>query len=190
MEDQNRQLLLRFFRALADETRLKIIGLLAQQDRSVEELATLLDLRAPTISHHLTKLKDAELIQMQRDGTTHIYHLDVQALQQMHKDMLLPEKTRALVSPAHPQDSWEQKILNDFSTEGRLKEIPAMRKKRDVILHWLAGQFKIDHPYTEAEVNAIIKHYHHDTATLRRELIGMQLMEREAGIYRRTTPAP
>jgi len=32
-------------------------------------------------------------------------------------------------------------------------------------------------------VNAIIKRYHADTATLRRELIGNKLMQRENGIY-------
>jgi len=42
-------------------TGLKIIGLLAQRSYSVEELAALLDLKAPTVSHHLSKLAQAGL---------------------------------------------------------------------------------------------------------------------------------
>ena len=51
-----------FFKALADGTRLKIIGLLAQHAYSVEELAALLNLRPSTISHHLSRLAAAGLV--------------------------------------------------------------------------------------------------------------------------------
>jgi DNA-binding transcriptional ArsR family regulator len=46
-------------------TALKIIGLLAQQPYSVEELAALLDLKASTVSHHLSKLAKGRLGQRQ-----------------------------------------------------------------------------------------------------------------------------
>ncbi len=64
MKNEKLQNLLRFFKALADESRLKIIGILASQECSVEELAVLLELKEPTISHHLTKLKQLELVRM------------------------------------------------------------------------------------------------------------------------------
>jgi len=50
-EDFNSQLLA-FFKALADENRLKIVGLLAQREFSVEELAETLSLGVSTTSHH------------------------------------------------------------------------------------------------------------------------------------------
>lgn len=65
----------------------------------------------------------------------------------------------------------------------RLKEIPASRKKRLVILKWLASQFEAGVNYSELLVNEIIKRYHPECATLRRELIGYQLMQRENGVY-------
>jgi DNA-binding transcriptional ArsR family regulator len=49
--------LLTMFKALADESRLKIIGLLATRERSVDELATTLKLKPPTVSHHLATLR-------------------------------------------------------------------------------------------------------------------------------------
>jgi hypothetical protein len=48
MNDANNELVA-IFKALADANRLKIVGLLAQQPYSVEELAALLDLKAPTV---------------------------------------------------------------------------------------------------------------------------------------------
>jgi hypothetical protein len=42
--------------------------------------------------------------------------------------------------------------------------------------------------YPEARINELIKRHHPDFATLRRELIGQGLMEREAGIYWRSPP--
>ena len=49
------QTLLQLFKALANEDRLKILGILATRERSIGELATLLDLKAPTVSHHLSR---------------------------------------------------------------------------------------------------------------------------------------
>jgi hypothetical protein len=73
--------------------------------------------------------------------------------------------------------------LNSFFEEGRLTNIPASLKKRQVILKWLVNQFEPDKKYREIEVNDILKRYHPDCATLRREFIGSKLMARENGIY-------
>lgn len=64
--------MLRALKALADASRLKILGLLASRECSVEELATLLDLKAPTVSHHLARLRDAELVSMRGQGNSHL----------------------------------------------------------------------------------------------------------------------
>ncbi|MBW4450536.1 MAG: DUF2087 domain-containing protein [Spirirestis rafaelensis WJT71-NPBG6] len=42
--------------------------------------------------------------------------------------------------------------------------------------------------YPEPKVNEILKRYHPDCATLRRELIGYQLMQRENSVYWRLSP--
>ncbi len=83
-------------------------------------------------------------------------------------------------------DTWECKVLTTFLKGDRLTKIPDTRKKRAVILRWLAQQFEKDKQYPEREVNAIIEQYHPDCATLRRELIGARLMRRERGIYWRS----
>ena len=72
--------LLRFFKVLANENRLKLVGILSTQECSVEELATLLKLQEPTVSHHLNKLKELHLVEMRPEGNTHLYRLNNEAL--------------------------------------------------------------------------------------------------------------
>jgi hypothetical protein len=76
-----------------------------------------------------------------------------------------------------------KKVLRDFFDGQRLKEIPASRKKRAVILKQLATQFQAGQRYKETEVNEVLRLHHPDPATLRRELIGAGLLERVQSIY-------
>jgi hypothetical protein len=182
MSQDELQTLVQFFKALGDETRLRMVGLLAIGERSVEELAAALGVREPTVSHHLGKLKALRLVQMTAQGTTHLYRLDGEVLRAMNRNLLTRERLAGLVNDL-PGDAWEQQVLRNFLDGERLKEIPASRKKRDVILDWLADRFEPGVRYPEAELNQIIKRHHPDSATLRRELIGGQWMAREAGVY-------
>jgi predicted transcriptional regulator len=192
MKTEQFEMLLRFFKALADESRLKIVGILASQECSVEELAVLLRLKEPTISHHLARLKELELVIMRVEGNSHIYKLNKETLQNINKEIFTPLDMSSLVENVENEE-WENKILGNYleSQEGgedlRLKEIPASRKKRLVILKWLANRFEFGITYTENNVNKILKEYHPDYATLRRELISAQFMKRENGVYWRPT---
>ncbi|BAZ53718.1 transcriptional regulator [Nostoc sp. NIES-4103] len=194
MKREQFQTLLQFFKALADESRLKIVGILANQECSVEELAALMQLKEPTVSHHLAKLKELNLVTMRPDGNSRLYQLDSEALQNISKEIFTPEKIASLIEDVDTE-AWESKVLKSYlevettSLEGvqRLKEIPASRKKRLVILKWLASKFDPRVHYPERTVNEILKRYHPDCATLRRELISYQLMQRENGVYWRIT---
>ncbi|MFW5743975.1 MAG: ArsR/SmtB family transcription factor [Spirochaetota bacterium] len=64
------------FRALADETRTKILYLLSQQELCVCDLAHLLDMSLPAVSHHLRLLKTMRLVRSRRAGKQVFYALD------------------------------------------------------------------------------------------------------------------
>src|SRR6266699_408850 len=176
------QALLQFFKVLADENRLKLLGLLANREQSVEELAALLQLRAPTVSHHLAKLKELDLVGMRPEGNTHIYWLNSEALRNTSKGLLSSEKMASLVDDVEG-DAWERKVLKDFFEGTQLKEIPASRKKRSVVLKWFAEQFEEDVLYKESEVNERIQSHHPDAAFWRRDWVGANLMKRDNGFY-------
>jgi DNA-binding transcriptional ArsR family regulator len=192
MKKEQFQTLLQFFKALADESRLKIVGILANQECSVEELAVLLQLKEPTVSHHLARLKELNLVTMRPEGNNRFYQLDNEALQAISKEIFTPAKIASLIESVDIE-AWESKVLQNYletdtdSIKGaqRLKDIPASRKKRLVVLKWLADKFEVGVEYPELTVNETLQCYHPDYATLKRELLGYQLMQRENGVYSR-----
>ncbi len=58
----------RFFKALADETRLRILSLLEVREMCVCEVMVALDLTQPTASHHLGLLENAEMVKDRKDN--------------------------------------------------------------------------------------------------------------------------
>jgi DNA-binding transcriptional ArsR family regulator len=67
--------LVRLHRALGDETRLRILKLLASRDLYLTEIAQQLDLSKPTIKHHLAQLRAAGLVTITESGTVMYYSL-------------------------------------------------------------------------------------------------------------------
>jgi ArsR family transcriptional regulator len=68
--------LVQLFKLLADETRLRILYFLIQQDElNVRTLCKLLRQSQPAVSHHLALLRVAGLIECRRDGKHNFYHL-------------------------------------------------------------------------------------------------------------------
>ncbi|MDF2630109.1 MAG: ArsR family transcriptional regulator [Symbiobacteriaceae bacterium] len=181
-QDQAEQLVA-FFQGLADVTRLKLIGLLAQRERSVDELVAGLDVRQPTVSHHLAKLKLLGLVKLRKEGQVHYYSLDEEHVHRLAKSVLSVDGL-ARLAPADEGATWEQKVLQTFfGSDGRLKEIPAQRKKRDVILRTLVEEFERGRRYHESEMNEVLRRFHEDVATLRREFIMTRMMQRENNLY-------
>jgi DNA-binding transcriptional ArsR family regulator len=68
------------FKALSDATRQQILRLLERQQRTVGEIVSNFTLSQPTISRHLSVLKEADLVIDQRQGQNVIYRLNDFAL--------------------------------------------------------------------------------------------------------------
>jgi len=69
------QAVVRLHRALGDDTRLRILKLLAGRDLYLTEIAQLLELSKPTIKHHLALLRSAGLVTITESGTVMYYSL-------------------------------------------------------------------------------------------------------------------
>ena len=65
----------KFFKALGDSTRLKILGLLAIKELCVCEVMVALDLTQPTASHHLRILENVDLVTDRKEGKWVFYSL-------------------------------------------------------------------------------------------------------------------
>ena len=182
MASEQLDMLLGFLKVLADESRLKMLGLLAHREHSVKEVAELLDLKEPTVSHHLAKLLEQDIVSMRPDGTVHYYRLNRDVLRRFRKDLFSVRQVESLGEEV-AGDAYDRKVMATYVEGSRLVQIPTMRKKRDVILRWLVQDFEEGVEYSHKQVNAIIKKHHSDTATLRRELIGSKYMTRERDTY-------
>lgn len=173
--------LLEFFKALADANRLKIIGLLAKEDLSVEQLAELLGVSSSTVSHHLSRLSRAGLVNARAESYYSIYHLNLEKLESLSKEILAEETLPAVTADLN-LDAYDQKVIRNYTNDdGSIKALPTQQKKLIAILRYVSRDFIAGHRYTEKQVSEMLARYHPDYAFLRRSLIEFQMMERENG---------
>lgn len=171
--------LLAFFKALSDANRLKLVGLLAQKEASVEELAAMLDVSASTASHHLSILGEIGLVSARADGYYNVYRLETKALEKMAQSLLARETLPRVVKDLDPK-AYDRKILKDYlRSDGSIGKIPNNRRKLDVILRYIAEKFEFDRTYTEKEINQVIGAMNPDISGLRRDLISVGYLGRE-----------
>jgi hypothetical protein len=183
--DEHYEELVEVFKALADETRLRLLGLVAERPRTGKELADELGVGAPTVSHHVAKLQHAKLLKATRDGQSRTYLFDPSAMRRLAAGPRQENpSTDEISTEADAEAAERRKVIRDFFDGDKLKQIPAQRKKRVIVLQHLLGRFEPDRDYSEKEVNELLRVAHEDFATLRRELVDYGFMTRAGGIYR------
>jgi predicted transcriptional regulator len=181
MPDTQLEELLNFFKALADANRLKIVGLLAHQPYTVEQLASLLGVGVSTVSHHLARLAKAGLVTARAEGYYNVYSLQTEVLTDLARRLLSQERLPELADDVDLA-SFDRKILATFTDgEGRIKTFPSQQKKFLVLLRHVVQAFEPGVRYSEKQVNEILSRFNEDTATLRRALVDYHLMARESG---------
>lgn len=181
---------LQLLKTVADEHRLLMLRLMNGQERSAGELAELVKLSEPTVSHHVSKLHSAGLLNLRMAGNQRFYRVDPKKLAQFKamvaKIEIMPQEQERAVSDnawidALDWDEADKKILRDYTRDGQLTQIPTKDKKCMVIMRWLATRFQPDVRYTEKQVNAILTEVFADYASLRRMMIDFGFMRRERG---------
>jgi ArsR family transcriptional regulator len=65
----------KFYKALGDETRQRMLSLLKSREMCVCELITALSMTQPTTSHHLRILEEADLVRSRKEGKWVFYSL-------------------------------------------------------------------------------------------------------------------
>lgn len=69
-------LLAETFQALGDSSRIQIVWTLAQGELCVNDIAEILGMSQPQVSHHLRMLRNLHLVKKRKDGRTSYYSLD------------------------------------------------------------------------------------------------------------------
>ena len=172
---------LALFKALSDETRLKILNALNGKDMYVELLAELLQLSAPTVSFHMKKLTAAGLVDARREQYYTMYSLRREVFDAPLGALVF--RGGAADGESLREEQYRRKVIRAFMPEGRCETLPAQVRKRLIVFREIFSRFEPGKTYTEKEVNEIIAPVHADFCTVRRAFVGMGWMSRDKGLY-------
>ena len=171
------------FKCLADRSRIQILKSLMDEEMYVERLSERLSLTPATISFHLKKLVEVGAVKSRKEQYYTIYAINNEVFNVSILD-ILKEKSEEKKLQDERDEAYRKKVIDSFFEYGKLKSIPAQRKKELIVLREIAKAFEPGRDYTEREVNIIIADYHDDFCTLRRDMISEGILTRDKMIYR------
>lgn len=172
-----------FHKTIGDKTRIRIISLLKTGPLHGQAIAGKLGLKPPTISHHLAKLKEIDLVYQRRDKNTIYYYLKKDKLERMALEIIRIGEEGLLERFDITNEEKANIIRNFTDSTGKLKTLPVQRKKKLVLIEYILNGLEHGKTYSEKEINEHIKQYYQDFATIRREFIMGHFMYRQDGIY-------
>ena len=186
---ERREELVRFLKALAHDSRLKILGLLALRPMAVEDLAAHLGLESPTVSHHLRAFSGVGLVRSYGVAHRRYYELDRERLADVLGN-LSADETLVGLAAGTGADAYERKVLATFLDEGYITVLPLQPRKVRVLLRWVASNLVPGHVYGEEELDTLLGSMHGNVVRLKRELIDARWLRREGDGYVRVLDAP
>lgn len=124
---------LKILKALADPTRLRIVSLLLRKDLCVCELMFILKMEQSRISHQLRILRDADLVEVKREGTWIIYRISDKARPNLELllSQLLKEQLRGSEEAIGDSESLEICLREDVRRRHSSSGQQAGEKIRD-----------------------------------------------------------
>jgi hypothetical protein len=167
-----------FLRLAVEPTRLAILGHAAVGSLDVSGLAASLGVSERDVLRTAGSLRKAGLL-------TEELTLDTDRLAEIARS--LPDLEPA--APEMLEGAWspeELDVLSRFFEGSRLREIPAARGKRRVVLERIAQEFEPGVRYDERRVSSMLQVFHPDYAALRRYLVDEGFLTRAEGVYWRT----
>lgn len=162
-----------FTRTAVDPERLAVLGALAIQSRTQQELRDVTGLEPRRLGRAVARLQAAGLL-AERDGMLCLVHSVLRGLAAGLARAAPPDPTMLVnLSAADAQG------ISPFFSGRELLEIPASPARRTILLRILIDGFESGRRYTEAEVRWILRRFHPDDAALRRYPVDAGLLGRD-----------
>jgi len=166
---------LSFVKAMASADRLRIVGLLSRGSKRAVEIADMLGVHPSDVTRHLEQLTASGVVS-EADG---VYELNEKAVESLARGQF--EGKRPSFDAKYEKQDDVRKVLKTYlNADGTIKQLPQEGRKMEIILNFILDAFALGSTFTEKEVNTILRRFHVDTATLRRNLIDYGLMARES----------
>ncbi|MEO3810258.1 DUF2087 domain-containing protein [Sphaerisporangium sp. B11E5] len=166
--------------ALSEEEIRRVLGLLYQED-TLRVLSALVLSGDPRDAGLEPDALRRALDRLERGGLATRDHDGWHPRRERFRELL-----HAAKGPASPAASPEDRVMQNFLVEGRLRAIPTRREKRLVVLDYIARVFEPGVRYPEKDVNVALRAFHDDFAALRRYLVDEGLLARADNVYWRS----
>ena len=173
--------MLDFVKAVSDVERLRIIGALTRGSARASDIAENLGMPFRDAIGHLAFLAFVKVVKAQpaKRKQDEIYELEPSGLEKLSHQQFAGQ--RGSYTPAPDLDDKTRKVLAaHLNADGSIRQIPHQPVKLRVILDYIVAVFTPGANYTEKEVNTILRRFHLDVASLRRNLVDAGLMQRES----------
>ena len=162
---------------LADDTRRRVTAALVLGAGTVDEVRAATGLPTRDVVEALARLVAGELVVRGDDGD----HVLLGEAFRLAAIAASPDRPAPDPTGDAPED--EARVLRTYFRAGRLTQIPTQRAKKLIVLDRLAQEFDVGLRYSERQVNAILRRFHADVASLRRHLVDEGFLDRESGVY-------
>jgi hypothetical protein len=159
---------------LAEPLRMRVFAAVVLGAATPAEVATRTGMTVREVAEALRRLADGGLVPPASPLTA-----NVDAFKQAARQTA---GTREAVEALDPDRS-RAAVLRAFIVDGRLVAFPAVRSKRRIVLEHIAAAFEPGVRYPEREVDAVLRAWHPDHASLRRYLVDEELLARDGGVY-------
>ncbi|GGK01196.1 hypothetical protein GCM10010123_33980 [Pilimelia anulata] len=165
-----------------------LCGLLAESDRLAVFAAVVLGARSPGEVARATGLPGRTVVvalgRLEQGGLVSLADGGLRAGEEPFREAV----RSAGAAPPEPLDDDPSRaaVLRHFLRDGRIAALPVVRAKRRVVLEHVVVTFEPGVRYPEPAVDALLRAFMDDYATLRRSLIDEGLLGRDQGVYWRT----
>lgn len=165
---------------LADDDRRRVFAALVLGGSTLDEVREATGLTSRRAATALARLVSGDLV-VRSDRGDHVLLGEAFRLAAV---AAAPARPGPDPTDDMPED--DARILRRYFRGGRLTQIPSQLSRRRVVLDRLAQEFDVGSRYSERQVNAILRRFHEDVASLRRFLVDEGFLDRAAGEYWRS----
>ena len=164
---------------LAEPERRRVVASLILAAGDLDAIVAATGLQPREVVDALDRLTTAGLVEVGSDG---VYVLLEEAFKMAAR---AEHESSGSTDDASELDP-DARVLARSIVDGRLAQLPRKRSKRLVVLDHMAQVFEPGVRYAEREVNATLRSFDEDVATLRRHLVDEGFLDRSAGFYWRS----
>jgi hypothetical protein len=165
---------------LADDDRRRVFAALVLAGSTLDEVRAATGLTSRRVATALARLVAGHLV-VRGDRGEHVL-----LGQAFRLAAVAAAPARPAPDPTDDVPEEEAQILRRYIRGGRLTQIPSQLARRRVVLDRLAQEFDVGSRYSKRQVNAILRRFHEDVASLRRFLVDEGFLDRATGEYWRS----